>query len=239
MKVVIKTNIIKGIGETEGSFKARRLKDVSNSYTLKTNEVFSTDIFDVKDLHHLHFEQVDYKRYRSGLKVYGEVSDTDWDNYSDSWKRLICKEKATTMSRIKAFVNNDIEVNRLMMEFDKKSVKSRRKRFGLAKAAILNNVDDITAFSIQNDIQTFGLEKNYIDHGMEGVESLDPVLGMYDFLNSTNIAGNDIKGNPWNSFSTIGVSTRSLTFRSDSNYTQSSLLVVLNDYLKHGKKIVE
>lgn len=238
MKVVINTTVTKGIGETHQSFKARQLKDVNNNYTLGANEAFSTDLEDIIILRKTKPSDVDYKRYRSGLQQYGNANDTDWGNYSDDWKQKICNEKATDLARIKAFFNDDILVNEAMKRFDRKSTKNRKNRFSLAKASLLNNVDDVTGFLISKDIATYSLEENYVNHGMEGSESLDPVLGIYDFLNSTSLPGNDLLGNPWSAFSAIGLATRPMTFRTDSNYNQSSLVGLLNEYLKHGKKVV-
>lgn len=239
MKVVIKTDVVQYAGETPKSFKARQLKDVNNNYTLQANEAFSTDLEDIMWLPKVFTEEiVDYKRFRAGLKQYGDVDDTTWNTYSDDWKNKICKEKATDMGRIKAFfASKGDSINEIMKKFDRKSTKNRENRFSLAKSAILDNVEMADAFGIIATITADNLENNYIAHGMEGSESQDPVLGLYDFANSTSIVGMDAYGQPWNKYATTGLATRSMTLRSNSTHTQETLVALVNDYLKHGKKI--
>jgi len=237
MKIIINTDITQDSNESLTSFLVRSLNDVNDDYVLQSNEIFSTDIRDIEKYFKLLPGEIDYKRYRSGLQLYGNVDDTTWLAYPNDVKKLICKEKATTLDRVKEFINDDESLNEIMQQFDKNSRECRAKRFGLAKSTILNNIDEMVAFGIVYDIGLYNLEENYIKHGMEGLESNDPVLGVFDFITSTDLPGNDAFNTPLNSFASIGLGTRPLIFRPDSNYTQSTITSLVYEYIKYGKKI--
>lgn len=232
MKAVINTTVAQTPGETFiPSFKARQLKDVDNDYILDINEVFSTDVYDIYILYQL--KMVDYKRYRAGLQNYGNVDDTTWNSYSDDWKRLIAKEKACSEERQYAIFG--ISTPEINSEFNLKSIECRKDRFSKAKSIVLTKLDLVTAVTVLQTIQSLNLEPMYIENGAEGSEVGDPFLGIFDYVNSTDIAGNDIYGRPWNTFATTGLATATLAFKPYVTMTQSELVAEVYKALKHGK----
>lgn len=231
MKAVLDTTVTQSPEESYYSFKARQLKDVNDDYVLGANEAFSTDLDDVVMLRNLKF--VDYKRFRAGLQNYGNVDDTTWNAYTENWKKLIAKEKACSEERQYAvFGAFTPEVN---SEFNLKSIECRKDRFSKAKSIVLTKLDLATAVSVLQTIQALNLEVMYVENGAEGNEVGDPFLGIFDYVHSTNIAGNDIYGRPWNTFATTGLSTATLVFKPYVSMTQTELVDEVYKALKHGK----
>lgn len=241
MKIVINNLVPIDPNNRYGSWD-KRYKDVEDDYVLQENEEFSTDTEGLFEMKHL--GKIDYKRYRSGLQKFGNVDDITWSDYSDEIKKQITREKATDYSRVVDVLTESGAID-AMSEFDKKSVKNRKSRFSKAKALLLNTLVDLEAFQILSELKTwapncYNLQDEYIEHGVEGFESSDPILGLYDYINGTTEAGNDAYGRSWSYFSAAGtlpgLAHRTFTYKTTSSITDTVTFISrLNDIIKKGK----
>ena len=242
MKIVIDTTISPE-GLTSNAYLDKRYKDVQTDYTLGVNEAWATGTEGLKEMYHL--MKIDYKRYRAGLQVLGAVDDTTFDAYSDAIKKEITRENATSFPRVIDILTQE-GADEATAEFDKKSVKTREKRFRQIKAVLLNNIEMVDAFTILNQVKawagagSYNLQEEYINHGVEGYTSTDPILGFYDFIDGTDETGLDAYGRVWNYFSATGILPgirhQTLTFRTSSTLNAGTLADQMLNILKYGKK---
>ena len=231
MRIVINTTIPIIEGKVYECWD-RRYKDVDDDYVLKTDEEFATNLEGLKPMYHLN--KIDYKRYRKGLQYFGQVDTAVWDAYADDEKKAIARDNATDFDRVAATLGTLTE--EYMAEFDRKSIKTRERRFSKAKSVLLSNVSQLDAFGILGTQSAFSLDANYINHGVEGSTEGDAILGLYDFINATDIAGNDAYGNPWNVFASTGIAALTLTFLPSSSMTTAQELAdKMMSFLTKGK----
>lgn len=182
----------------------------------------------------------DYKWMRARLIEMGNVDDTTWNTFSESDKKILCQYKATNDFYNRArTVLTDEEMNQYMGDFDINSINCRKIRYGYAKTLLLNNVSQLDAFLINNILKSDGLESDYINNGLEGIDEGDPLEGLFSFIEGRTVESyggptTDAFGNPLGKYGTTGVASRSLTMLTNSPYTQSTLVTSIMQCLRNG-----
>lgn len=157
----------------------------------------------------------DYKFIRKRLQ---ELSATNWNEFTEDEKIFVCKYKATSVERCKEILEEDF--NYWMSDFDLKSVKCRQERFSKAKTVLISNIDTVSQYTVIGYLNLTNLITNYIEQGIEGKSSGDLIVGIYDFIESTDI------------FAESGLSSFNLTML--DNITKQEMIVNIMDTLKNG-----
>lgn len=181
----------------------------------------------------------DYKWMRSRLQDIGLVGDVEWLALPQVERKIIAKHKATIpFLRVRNELTNS-ELNQFMADFDQQSYQTRLKRFSIAKAILLNNVDDISGFMILSVMGTDKLEENYVKHGIEGTLDSDPFEALFNFIEATPLVAYggqtvDYFGQPLGKYENTGVKAMNLNFREGTIYTKNSLVTAIMECLREG-----
>jgi hypothetical protein len=157
----------------------------------------------------------DYKFIRKRLQ---DEATANWDNLTDKEKFLVCQYKATSEDRCKEILNEDFEY--WVTNFDLKSIDCRKERFAKAKTVLIKSIDYASRFTVIGFLNSTKLVDNYIEQGIEGLESGDVICGLYDFIRGINI------------YSTNGLPTLNLTML--DGITKQEMIDNIMNCLRNG-----
>ena len=122
----------------------------------------------------------DYEFIRSCLK---QLAFEKWNELTLEDQTTICRYKATSENVCLSLLGDtyDFYMNRFGIE----AKKSRERRFEAASTILRRTVDISSRYAILGALNSTPLENNYIKYGIKGTNDLDPMDGLFDFIEST------------------------------------------------------
>jgi len=156
------------------------------------------------------FEHRDYKWIRKRFQ------ELDWDSLTDEEKIIVAQRRGTSIANCKTVLNDAYEF--WMTDFDLKSRNCRQHRFSYAKTVLVKNVSTSDLYTILGAMGTVGVA--YIDFGVEGTNDLDPIPGLFNFIESNG------------AFENTGIATMALTMT--NSVTKEQMISKMMDCLRNG-----
>ena len=147
------------------------------------------------------------------------LQEMDFNSLSNDEKIQVCQYKGSSEENNKQYLLGD-SFNFWMTDFDLKSQKCRNERFSLTKTILIKNVSIPDRYAILGFLNTTQLENNYIKFGIEGIESQDPISGIFDFVQATN------------NYSLSGIAVMNLTMLNGT--TKEQMIEAMMNALRNG-----
>jgi hypothetical protein len=140
---------------------------------------------------------IDYKNFRKYIMVY--AATVGFDNLSAQGKSMVCKNFAVGKTQRDSLFTIEQQI-KFGVTFHKQSTECRDDRVSKVEAELYNRLAPADAAVIIADVVSNNLKYNYVNFGIEGVVSGDPV-GLFDYFNNTT-------GTP---FENSGLKSKSMT----------------------------